>query len=151
MAMEKGVFLLLLLAGSLALGVYQLVKLGDTCIGTSYPLVPCFCVAALGFANALMPCAVLTYHQTDCPLFSVTVAKCLAYVLAVQFSDTFILGDMRTRLMFMDSGFTLLILTLIIVNRSCERQRRRSDPFLFTPLDGVMVEHEPVQAAAAAA
>lgn len=151
--MDKGVFLLLLLAGSLALGIYQLVRISDSCVGLSYPLVPCFCVTALGFANALMPCAVITYHQTGCILFSVTVAKCLAYVLATQFADTFGLGDTPTRLMFMDAGYLLFIITVAIVNHSCEREPLHLDGVAFTALDGVTVEHEPmepIQAAPAA-
>jgi hypothetical protein len=95
-------------------GVYQLVVTGDTCAGLSYAVVPCLCNWLVGAANVLVPCAIVSLHQTKGPFFGVIGAKALAYSLAARFAVDFAMNDLRTQLMLVDLLATSLLCALTV-------------------------------------
>jgi hypothetical protein len=112
------VVMVALLFGVPALGVYELAVLGDACVGSSYLLLPCFCVWLTGLANLGSPVAVIlaVHKKTQLPLFVTVVAKALAYTLAAQHAADFALSDTRTRLMFADTGVLMLASVIVTVS-----------------------------------
>lgn len=105
-------------------GVYQLVVLGETCVGSSYPAVPCLCTWLVGTANVLVPCTVISFYQTKGPFLCIVGAKVLAYVLAARFAVDFALDDVRTRLLLVDLLVSALLAALTLVAISDAAQRR---------------------------